>query len=257
MQHCYENNFDIDQPVPPGPIDIHTHLLPGIDDGCQTVLESIEAINLLKAAGFTGAICTPHIWPYNYPHNTTEHIYAWTMQLTRDLQQHDVEFVLWPGGELHFDKDAMSWLTTQPVPTLAGSNFVLFDFWEDKWPAKWLDEVINWLFQNEYQPVLAHPERYGNIKDVYDQLIKLCDQGVMLQGNLKSITGEELYLADQLLMRLINEDRYTFLASDTHGPDSIHPRIEGINIFKEEYGQDLLDTLINQNPRTLILRTDA
>ncbi len=248
MQMKHNNNA-----IPPGPIDIHCHLLPGIDDGCQTVLETIEAVRQLQDAGFVGAICTPHIWPYNYPHNTVEHIQAWTLQIERDLADQGIEFMLRPGGELHMDKDAMSWLTTQPVPTLADSNLVLFDFWEDRWPAKWLDPVIDWLFENEYQPVLAHPERYGNIKDLYDELVKLRDRGVLLQGNLKSITGEEQFRADQIFMRLVNDDHYTFLATDTHGPDSVTPRIEGMNIFVEEYGRELLDSLINHNPRSLIL----
>ncbi|MGB1125501.1 MAG: CpsB/CapC family capsule biosynthesis tyrosine phosphatase, partial [Phycisphaeraceae bacterium] len=53
--------------IPPGRIDIHSHILPGIDDGCTTVAESLESVRVLKAYGYVGTICTPHCWPNSYP----------------------------------------------------------------------------------------------------------------------------------------------------------------------------------------------
>src|SRR6266550_1675211 len=82
-----------------GRIDVHTHLLPGVDDGCADVAESIACGRMLLAAGYSHAFCTPHIWP-NLPHNNVEVIAQRTRELQQEFDRAGVTLKLLPGGEL-------------------------------------------------------------------------------------------------------------------------------------------------------------
>ena len=139
-------------PIPPtGRIDVHSHMLPGIDDGCEDLNESIASIKLLTQAGYVGTICTPHLWPDLFPDNTPVNIQRWTTQLTKQLEERGIEYTLWPGGELRLFKGAIDWMKTHGVPTLADSKYVLADFWEDNWPRH-VDKAFDWLLAEGYDP---------------------------------------------------------------------------------------------------------
>src|SRR5881628_2751945 len=84
----------------PGLIDVHSHLLPGVDDGCGTIAESIACARGLVSAGYTHAFCTPHIWP-SLPHNNVREIPQRTKELQNALDESDVALRLLPGGELN------------------------------------------------------------------------------------------------------------------------------------------------------------
>ena len=139
-------------------IDIHSHLLPGIDDGCASLDESLESVRRLIAAGYRGSICTPHIWPEKYAGNKTGHIEAWTKQLQLQIWDTGLDYQVWPGGELRLFEGMIDWMKQRGVPTLAGSRCVLLDYWDNDWP-KWTNECFRWLLDEGYQPILAHPER--------------------------------------------------------------------------------------------------
>src|ERR1051326_3808231 len=90
-----------------GRIDCHAHLLPGVDDGCADLAESIACARMLVAAGDTHAFCTPHIWP-NLPHNNVEQIPQRTVALQRVLDEAAVTLQLLPGGELNLRPEIAS-----------------------------------------------------------------------------------------------------------------------------------------------------
>jgi protein-tyrosine phosphatase len=223
-----------------GRIDIHSHLLPGIDDGCQTLDESIDCIRQLQAVGYTGSICTPHIWPDYYPNNTPENIATWTTQFAAAIQNSGIQYQVWPGGELRLFPDVIAWMQVHGVPTLADSRCVMFDYWDDKWP-RWVPKVIEWFFAENYQPIMAHPERIAANAKQPKKLQELIGMGVWLQGNFRSMTGEEGYIADQLVRQLITEQRYQFMAMDMHDAASLPGRLDGMQLVAAEFGQPLVD----------------
>ncbi len=238
--------------LPPGPIDIHSHLLPGIDDGCQDLDESLACVRMLKQHGYVGSICTPHVWPAVYPHNTPEHIAAWTIQLRRDLADRGEDYPIWPGAEVRLFDGVIAWFESTGVPTLADSRCVLVDLWEDAWP-RWADPAMDWLLERAYQPILAHPERIGVRDGMGEKLAELSDRGVWLQGNARCMTGEEGYRADKRIRQWLAEGRYTFLALDMHRPAELTPRMEGLEMIEQEFGRATLQRLAVQNPRRLVL----
>lgn len=242
---------DTPPPPPTGRIDIHSHLLPGIDDGCESIAESLESIRTLIRYGYAGTICTPHCWPVHFPHITPKHIALWRDALEQEINNAGLDYTVWAGGELRIYPDVINWMKANGVPTLAGSKVVLCDFWEKKW-QRWIDEAIDWLLAEGYTPLLAHPER-SPTQDRYDEhLDALVARGVLLQGNLRCFTGEEGHYPDQAVRRYMDEDKYTLLALDMHRTDSLQGRLDGIAIASQEYGSDRVDAMIDSGVRRLI-----
>ena len=241
-----------DAPPPHGRIDMHCHLLPGVDDGCETFADAAECIGQLKAAGFVGSICTPHIWPDLLPVNTPEHIHAFVAHFQDELRTAGIDYHIWPGGEFRLFKDAINWMKEHGVPTLAQSRCVLIDHWLDNWP-RWTDKGLRWLIDQGYRPILAHPERMPMTQNQPDKLNELIDMGVLLQGNFMSLTGEDGYDADKLVRQYLGEGKYQFMALDAHVPDGIGSRLDGMSILAREFGQDMLDRFTIEAPRNLIL----
>lgn len=232
---------------PPGRIDIHSHLIPNVDDGCADVEEAITCIRAQQAAGYVGSVCTPHIWVNLFPDNTMPNIRTWTSALSAALRERGIDYHLWPGGELRLFEDIIDWLEQNEVPALAGSRHVLTDFWEPYWPD-WVDAAFDWLIERNYQPILAHPERLA-IDDLPQHLDALTQKGVLLQGNFRPFTGEDSLLAEQWVRRFAKEDRYTLLALDMHDPGTLASRLHGIRIAERELGFDYVEQRINHAPR--------
>ncbi len=244
-------------PEPPaaGRIDIHSHLLPSIDDGCVDLEQSLECVRCLIEAGFVGSICTPHILPEDPACNAIEHIRAWTTQLDRSIREAGLAYRVWPGGELRLYDGVIDWLGERGVPTLAGSRCVLVDFWEAHWP-KWATDAFAWLIKRGYQPILAHPERLACTHELDKRLTEIVDMGVWLQGNFRSMTGEEGVEPDRWVRRLLGEGRYHFMAMDMHRPDTLSGRFDGLEMVQQEFSQKVLDHFLVDAPRSCIFTSD-
>ena len=102
----------------PGFIDLHSHLLPGIDDGCVTLEQSLACVRRLMERGFTGTACTPHIWLEQFPANVPANISRWVEELSGHLGEQGLEYRLWPGGEVRIARDTVAWFEEHGVPTL-------------------------------------------------------------------------------------------------------------------------------------------
>ena len=226
-------------------------MLPGIDDGCATLDESLESVRRLIEQGYVGTICTPHCWPVQYPNITPATIAAWRDALQQQINAAGLDYQLWAGGELRIYPKVIEWMQTHGVPTLASSRYVLCDFWERQW-NKWIDEGIDWLLEQGYTPILAHPERSPTEKDYDKHLDALTDRGVLLQGNFRCFTGEEGYAPDKSVRHYMDEDRYTLLALDMHRPNALQGRLDGIAIACEEYGEERINTMTDTVVRQLI-----
>jgi protein-tyrosine phosphatase len=237
-------------------IDIHCHLLPGLDDGCRDLDEALTCIRRLGRAGYGGAICTPHIVPEEYPRNEPGLIRAQTQALRQALADARLPFEVWPGAELRLAADVTAWMGVYGAPTLADSNVVLCDFWDPSWPA-WVNQSLRWLLDQHCQPILAHPERLPARRDLDRRLTELADMGVWFQGNFVCLTGAEGAEADRLTRAWLEARRYQFMALDTHRPDTLGVRLDGLALLAAEFGPEALAELSDAAPRRLILSARA
>jgi len=230
-----------------GLINVHSHILPGIDDGCEDLQESLETVRAVSAAGFAGTICTPHIWPELFPDNLPENVARWTAELQRAIDDAGIKYRLWPGGELRLHPDIVPWFQRQGAPTLANSNRVLVDFWLSDWP-EWIDRAFDWLLDHDYQPILAHPERIDCPQTLHEHVRRLTQKGVWLQGNFRCMTGADGPLADRFVREFLRDDAYHIMALDTHGPYCLQDRLDGMHMVAEEFGPSTLRRLAIDGP---------
>jgi len=240
-----------------GRIDLHCHLLPGVDDGCQTMQQSLQSIRQWIAAGYVGSVCTPHVGAGYYQNNTPDNIAHWLKELRAELRVQGIDYALWDGGEVRMNADTIEWFSTWGLPTLGPGRCVLLDYWGKDWPEH-CEECFQFLLENGYQPIYAHPERMSLGDTDWNPLMdRLVDQGVWLQGNLNSISGGEGKRAKKRAWRLLSEEKYYVVASDFHQPQAFSGRLEGIQKLEEKLSAKKSQELLVQRPREILLHKAA
>ena len=247
--------MSVGPPTAAGRIDLHSHLLPGVDDGCRDAGESLACARGLIAMGYAGSVCTPHFWPAQYPRITLEEVARRVQRLRAALQDAGLAYRLWPGGELRLFEDADRWMAARGVPALGGAanarRTVLVDTWRGDWPAH-QDRTLGWLLGHGYTPLLAHPER-SPTRHGFGRLVKkLAKRGVLFQGNLRSFSGGEGEKALDLARGFLADGRYACLSSDTHRPPGLFDRAAGLEAAGELAGEEGLRRLTVDAPRELL-----
>jgi protein-tyrosine phosphatase len=234
-----------------GFIDLHCHLLPGIDDGCRDLGMTLECIRLWMAAGFSGAVCTPHMATTWYPANNPHTIAPLLAEVQAALDEAQLDFQLWPGGEVRLSDRVVDWFKEFGIPTLGTGRCVLIDWWSNDWP-EYCTAACRYLIERNYQPILAHPERMGlpeqELLSVVEQLQSL---GVWLQGNLNSLSGGEGSEAKRRAEHWFANDHYHVLASDTHEPVGIVSRTAGLGLVKQQ-NETALQRYLAERPREIL-----
>ena len=238
--------------APAARIDIHSHLLPNIDDGCRSDEESLTCVRKLKEAGYLGTICTPHIWPEAYPQNLPMEVRAWAHRFSDMLADMGIDYQIWPGGELRMFDGVIPFIEKNGVPTLGDSRFVLVDFWDKQWP-KWANKTFQWFLDQKYRPILAHPERIPDHRGDLDQHLREAQEmGVLLQGNARSLTNGEGMPASMMLRKLLREERLHFFALDMHRPETLNQRLDGMSLLEVEFGEALHNHFTITAPRAIV-----
>lgn len=262
---CPQNQFGIgrsaagrydavmaEQATSRGFLDLHSHLLPGIDDGCTSLAQSLACVRRLIERGFTGTVCTPHIWLQEFPENTPVNIARRVADLQQKLVEHGFEYRLWPGGEVRIAWDTLSWFEQHGVPTLGDSHNVLIDYWGRSWPD-YGDIVVDELLAAGYQPVLAHPERMDfDDEEWTTTLDRLTERGAWLQGNLRCLAGGEGPRVQERAQELLTARRYQLVASDMHGPGDLDDRLAGIEAVEHAVGRAALEELLSARPAAIV-----
>lgn len=191
---------------------MHSHLLPGIDDGAPDPETSIELIRGLMKLGYSRFITTPHIYPDLYPNNRETILNAHAL-LMQHLQQEELQVEIVPAAEYFID-DLFPELLEKGEPLLTlHQNMVLVEISFIS-PPRELNHVIFNLVTSGYQPVLAHPERYAYYHQQKEVYHRFKDQGCLLQINMLSLLGyygksvqeAARYLVQQGLVDLIGTD---------------------------------------------------
>lgn len=195
--------------------DMHSHLLPGLDDGASDVIESLQMLEQLQAQGYEKFIMTPHILS-DYYKNTPETIGAALQQLREAAQAAGLDISLEAAAEYYLDEGLADMLHKRtPLLSFGKDRYVLFEtsFMN---ASQLFDEVVFQMQSQGYQPVLAHPERYAYLYEQYDKLREYHERGILLQVNLGSLLGIYSEQAKKIAERLIDEGLVSFLGTDCH-----------------------------------------
>ena len=195
-------------------VDIHSHLLPGIDDGVKTWEESIEILKKLSALGFKKIVTTPHVISDYYPNDNTI-INSKLDELSEQLKVSDIDIQVTAAAEYMVDESFLDKIDNNDQLMCIGDNYVLIETPFINRPMI-LEEVIFKMKVAGYQPILAHPERYIYLQDDYSLVGSLIELGLMFQVNLVSLNGYYSKGAKKLAEYLIDNNMIHFIGSDIH-----------------------------------------
>lgn len=200
-------------------VDMHSHLIPGIDDGAPTVEASIELIEELHALGYSKLITTPHIMSDFYK-NTPEIINSGLATMKEALKARNIPVELEAAAEYYMDFEFEAKVDAKELLTF-GSNHVLFEISFINAPEQ-LDSVMFKMRTSGYTPVLAHVERYPYWYNQPEQYEKLVDMGVLLQLNIGSLGGQYGPPAMKISQELIDKNMIDLLGTDCHNMNYVN-----------------------------------
>jgi protein-tyrosine phosphatase len=195
-------------------IDLHNHILPGIDDGAADASVAIAMAKMAVEEGTTDMACTPHILPGLY-HNNGDRIQRAVAELQQILLCEGVPLNLVSGADVHLVPDLVAGLRDGRLLTLAGSRYVLIEPPHHVYPARLVDALFD-LIVAGYVPILTHPERLAWINTHYAEILQLFRGGVWMQITAASLLGKFGKRAQYWSERMLDEGRVHILASDAH-----------------------------------------
>lgn len=199
-------------------VDIHSHLIPGVDDGAKDLDDSIALIRGLQDLGFKKIITTPHVYQDYYP-NTSDRLLAGLDTLRNGLKAANVNIEVECAAEYYMDEVFESLLDKKELLTF-GDNHVLVEmsFFQE---ANKLDDYLFRMQVNGYTPILAHPERYTYYIKNFNRFADLKTRGCRLQLNLLSLTGHYGKEVKDLALKILEAGLYDFVGTDTHNLNHI------------------------------------
>jgi protein-tyrosine phosphatase len=193
--------------------DVHSHFIPGIDDGAASLEESLELIRTFHDLGYKKIITTPHILADGYP-NTAEIILEGLEKVKAALKAENIPMQMEAAAEYYLDYDFGKKVETEKLLTF-GDNYLLFEISYLNPPDN-LEQVVFQMQTMGYQPVLAHPERYTFWLNNWAKYERLKEKGVLFQLNINSLTGYYSNEVRSMAEEMIERRMINFLGSDCH-----------------------------------------
>jgi protein-tyrosine phosphatase len=195
-------------------IDLHSHILPGIDDGAADLAVSLQMAQMFVDDGVTHVACTPHILPGLYA-NTGPQIRVAVQALQAELDAAGIPLVLVAGCDGHMVPDFVAGLKTGRLLTLNDTRYVLVEPPHHVAPQRF-EEFFFHILLAGYVPILTHPERLSWVNGQYEAMKRLVASGVWMQITAGSLTGAFGRNAQSLAERMLHDGYVHILASDAH-----------------------------------------
>lgn len=232
-------------------IDMHSHVLPNIDDGARNIEETFHLIQEAQEVGFEAIIATSHYMEGYYETNTPERE-VWVNAIYQKLQEKNTNMKLYLGNEVYLSENMISLLQEGKASTINDTSYVLFEMPLNAKPFN-LYDVIYEMMRYNLVPILAHPERYTFVQEEPEIIYDLIEKGVLMQSNYASIIGYYGEKAQIIVKKLLENNMVHFLGSDAHREKTIYPQIPQIlEEIRDIVGEDKLEELTTRNPKLVL-----
>jgi len=233
-------------------IDLHAHILPGVDDGPKTLEESIAMLYQAQADGIHTIVATPHTLNGVYT-NTPETIAQKIDQLHDEMKKNDISISVCPGMEIHICEDLHSRIENKSLIAINNTRYVLIELPAPLIPPQFKDIVFQ-LRLKGYYPILAHPERNFAVQKDPDIVYDFIEWGVFMQLTAVSVTGFFGGRIKKLCKNMLQNRQVHFLASDAHSPDNRPPVLSDAYFKCEKILNDQKEAhaLIESNPKKVL-----
>lgn len=199
--------------------DMHSHLIPGIDDGSPSMDDTIVMLAKFESLGYKKVVTTPHIMS-DYFRNGPETILPGLEEVRSVAGKMNLNIEVEAAAEYYFDETLLEKLKNREKLLTFGDNYVLFEFSFHSKPARTEELIFEFLTQG-YQPVLAHFERYAWLEGSVDMAYQLREKGVNIQMNFGSLGGHYGPMVQKQAEKMVDEQLIDFAATDCHRIDHL------------------------------------
>lgn len=235
-------------------IDVHCHLLPGIDDGPSTLEESLDLARLAVKNGITHSIVTPHVHAGRWDNNGSI-IKTIALDFKRALLENDIPLQLGVACEVRIGAEIMDQINHRQILFLGywhGKKVMLLEMPHSHVPMG-IERMVEWLMERDILPMIAHPERNKDIHRDPSKLQPLINMGCLMQVTAGSVSGRFGETSRKRAVELLEKGLVTVLASDAHNRKYRPPSLNGgRNAAAEIVGEDEAYRLVLDNPWEIV-----
>jgi len=234
-------------------IDIHSHILPGIDDGAKDLNESLALLTIAQNDGITHMVATPHIHIGRF-NNSVSQLYSELANLKAQALVNNIGIKLAVAAEVRLDVELMSLVLSNKLPyigTLNSVNYLLLELPHSHVPQGY-DKFINWLAKQNIKVIIPHPERNRDIQVNPFYINRLKQLGCEFQLTASSIEGAWGETAKNISIDMLKKGLVTYVASDAHSVKRRPPILsKAKKIVSELIGQNDAHDLFFTNPKRI------
>lgn len=232
-------------------IDIHSHILPGIDDGSKNIGQSVNMLKIAYKDGIRKIICTPH-YHIGRAIADAEKSKAALELLRAELETLGVGMELYLGNEIYYFSEAMENLEAEKINTMAGSRCILLEF-DPSVDYSRIRDAVNDAMMNGYVPIIAHVERYMCMVADWRKCEELSELGAYIQVNAMSLMGDYGRDAQKYIKKLLKERLVSFVATDAHSDGHRRPVLaDCYKYVSRKFGESYADDIFCNNQMKII-----
>ncbi|MCD7860214.1 MAG: hypothetical protein LUH51_08705 [Firmicutes bacterium] len=234
-------------------IDIHCHILPGVDDGSESTAVSMQMAAMAADDAITDIIATPHVtWDRQLDAARMEQLGLAEQELRLALAQSGLPVRCHFGAEVLLAEDDPALLPGIPFPRMAGTDYALVEFFFDE-RADYMTSALEKIAAAGIHPIVAHPERYDAAQRDRKLLLAWAQAGFALQINCGSPGGSFGRRAQKTARWMLERQAAAFVASDAHGLGGRTTKLRApVQALAKDYGTQYLNLLTVENPRRLL-----
>lgn len=234
-------------------IDLHCHILPGIDDGAQSIEDSINLLKAAVADGISRIVCTPHIQLGRFD-NTNDIIANAFNEVKESAKKAELKIELAFAAEVRICPEIMLLVKQKRLPFIGkwqGKDVLLLELPHSHIPAG-TEQLINWLNKNNIIPMIAHPERNRDIIADISRLSRIPTSSCLYQITAASLCGDFGEVPQRISEQLLTDNKVTIIASDAHSIKRRPPKLsQAKKIVEELVGLERAEMLLYKTPKLI------
>jgi protein-tyrosine phosphatase len=234
-------------------VDLHAHIFPNLDDGAQSLEESVNMAKMARGDGITAMVGTPHLFRGEYHYDNLNIIEQKHRELSTALKEEGIEIQLFRGAEVHISHNLIDEIRHhRDQIVINGSTYLFVEFPSDH-VFHGIKNLFFELMSEELTPIIAHPERNSVFVRNPEMLFDLVQMGALCQVNSGSFFGAYGSQAARGVETFLSLKLVHFIATDCHNTQTIRPLLSGsVRRVEEIYGEEMARSLVNDNPRAVL-----
>lgn len=221
-------------------IDIHSHILPGVDDGCPDREQALAMLRMYEEQGAEAVICTPHFGICARKGADVEGAFEWLCSVESPVKRY-------LGNEILLTRYTLQDTRRGIARRMAGSDRILIEF-DEYADSEDIVEGMRWAGDSEYRPILAHAERYKLLRKQPELWHRIAENGAAIQINAYSVCEDSNPDTVKAARYLLENRLVSFIGSDAHGADKRPPRLEtGVRWIYDHCPEEYADAVVHDN----------